>query len=292
MRRTLRGPQFQRLIENKWVTSESTFVELAEWDRCIALDARPVISDRRLQIFVGLDVGLKHDSTAIVAVARQDERLRLVDHKIFIPKDGETLDIEATAEAAILELANRFDLRVVAFDPWQSVYLGQRLQRAGIAVSELPQSIPNLTAAAGNLLDLVKRQQLILYPSDDLREAITKVVAVESTRGFRIGKTKSSNRIDAIAALSFACLAAFRAEPRHEVMLTDFDGQVLYDSARERGDDSYFYKPPPPGARPPGSCAECGALIGQGPGVHEVKGKRLCAICFRAAGPDESILRA
>jgi hypothetical protein len=35
MRRTLRPNQYLRMIENRFVTSESTFVEMTAWDRCV-----------------------------------------------------------------------------------------------------------------------------------------------------------------------------------------------------------------------------------------------------------------
>src|SRR6266851_5500606 len=41
MRAQLRPNQFLRMIENRWVTSESNFVEMAWWDGCTEAAARP-----------------------------------------------------------------------------------------------------------------------------------------------------------------------------------------------------------------------------------------------------------
>ena len=41
MRRSLRPNQFLRMIENRFVTTESSFVEMRAWDRCRRCSARP-----------------------------------------------------------------------------------------------------------------------------------------------------------------------------------------------------------------------------------------------------------
>jgi hypothetical protein len=55
---------------------------------------------------------------------------------------------------------------------------------------------------------------LVAYPDNVLRTAVGQTVAIESSRGWRIGKEKQSHRIDVVVALAMACLAAVR-EQRH-----------------------------------------------------------------------------
>lgn len=208
MRRTLRPSQFARLILNQWTSAESSFIELEQWDLCVDAQLAPLLDKSGLLIWVGLDLGLRHDSTALVACAWDGDRIRLVEHRIFVPASGTTLDIEATAEAAILSLRSRFALQSVHFDPWQGIGLAQRLTRAGVKMIEWPQTLPNLSLMAGNLLELIKRRQLVCYPAADLRQAIAKTVAIEGSRGWRLGKSKASDRVDPIIALAMAALAA------------------------------------------------------------------------------------
>jgi phage terminase large subunit-like protein len=208
MRRTLRPSQFARLILNQWTSSESSFIELEQWDAITDLDMQPLLAKSGMPIWAGLDLGLKHDSTALVCVGWESSRIRVVSHQVFIPREGETLDIESTAEAAVLSLKNRFAVRSVHFDPWQGLGLAQRLTRAGVHMTEYPQHLSNLSLMGGNLLDLVKNRQLVTYPSDDLRNAIAKTVIIESSRGFRLGKAVKSHRVDVIIALAMALIAA------------------------------------------------------------------------------------
>jgi hypothetical protein len=68
MRRSLRPAQYLRMIECRFVTSESSFVDMAAWDRCVDPRLGHAVSDRDLPIWVGVDASIKRDSTAIVAV--------------------------------------------------------------------------------------------------------------------------------------------------------------------------------------------------------------------------------
>ena len=86
----------------------------------------------------------------------------------------------------------------------------QRLTRAGLNMVEFPQTVPNLTAASQNLFELVKGQNLIVYPDDDIRLAISRAVAVETSRGWRIAKDKQTHKVDIIVALAQATLGAVR----------------------------------------------------------------------------------
>jgi len=58
------------------------------------------------------------------------------------------------------------------------------------------------------LFDLLNGQKLLLYHAEDLRRQAMNTVAIESPRGWRIAKEKSSKKIDAISALATACCAA------------------------------------------------------------------------------------
>ena len=68
--------------------------------------------------------------------------------------------------------------------------------------------MPNLTAASQNLYELIKSQSLSVYPDDEIRLAVQRAVALETTRGWRIAKEKASHKIDVVVALAMAAYAA------------------------------------------------------------------------------------
>jgi phage terminase large subunit-like protein len=126
----------------------------------------------------------------------QSQIVGLVYHRIFQPTANQPLDFEDTVERTLLELQQRFFVNKVLFDPYQMQAVAQRLVRAGVLMEEFPRTVPNLTQASQNLFELIQSRSLRLYPDDAMRLAISRVVAVESARGWRIAKEKQSHRID------------------------------------------------------------------------------------------------
>lgn len=208
MREQLRPNAYLRLIENRWVTSESSFVDMEWWDGCIDADLRPELANPSLPVWIGVDASVKRDSTAVVACSFVDGKVRLVWHRIFQPSPKDPLDFEATIEASLLDLRRRFYVREVKFDPFQLVAVAQRLTQQGLPMVEFPQSVPNLTEASTNLYEIIKGRNLAAYEDTDIRLAVSRAVALETSRGWRIAKEKQSHKIDVVVALAQAALGA------------------------------------------------------------------------------------
>ena len=223
IRRSLRPNQFLRMIENRFVTSEQAFVDMSMWDRCVDPRLGHAVSDRDLSIWVGVDASIKRDSTAIVAVTwdQRAQKVRLATHRLFQPSEEEPLDFEATVESTLLDLHKRFWLRKVLFDPWQMQATAQRLTRASLQLEEFPQSPGNLTTASQNLFELIEGQNLVAYPDAAIRLAISRAIALETPRGWRIAKEKQAHKIDVVVALAMAAYAAVKGESEY-TYITDY----------------------------------------------------------------------
>ena len=220
MREQLRPNAFLRMIENRFVSGEDNFVPMEWWDACVVKDYSPVVADKDMAVSVGLDAGYRHDYTAVVVCTydKETKKVYLVWHKIFRPTKGKELDFEATVEATLLDLKRRFRVREVRYDPYQMVAVAQRLKKSGLRMVEFPQTVGNLTEASSNLYDLIKHKNLVVYPDADIRLAVSRAVAVESSRGWRITKTTQSHKIDFVIALAQAALGSAKsaARKRHD----------------------------------------------------------------------------
>jgi phage terminase large subunit-like protein len=212
--RRQRASVYQRHILNQFASSSSQFVDLGKWDACVRPDLAPVNADLFTEAFVGIDASYKHDSAAICVTTfdQSTQMVRLLNHKVFQPSPEQPLDFELTIESYLLDLKRRFQLRLVRYDPYQMVATAQRLAKAGVPIEEFPQSSPNLTAASQNLFDLIESRALVLYPDADMRLAVSRAVAIEGPRGWRIGKEKSAFKIDVIVALAMSVHAAVVAQ--------------------------------------------------------------------------------
>jgi hypothetical protein len=210
MREQLRPNAYLRQIENRWVSAESSFVDMDWWDACVDPEAKPLLSDHKLPVWVGVDASTKRDSTAIVCCTydRAARKVRMVWHRVFQPSPGDPLDFEATVEATLLQLKQRFRVKEVRFDPFQMQAVSQRLVARHVPMVEFAQSVPNLTEASTNLYELIKGANLVAYPDADVRLAIQRAVAVETPRGWKISKASASHKIDVVVALGMAALGA------------------------------------------------------------------------------------
>jgi len=207
-RSILRPNTFARLHENKWVTSESTFLTGELWDSCVDPTHAPLLPSPDEVEYVGVDIGLKSDNAAVVRVRRRDDRLILAGYRLWKPNGKEPLDLESTVEAYLREIANQGYVGAVLVDPWQAARTIATLKAAGIRIEEFPQTVSNTTRMAQTLYDLLKGRTLTLFEDEALRGQAMNTIAIETPRGFRIAKEKASKKIDAIVALSMACVAA------------------------------------------------------------------------------------
>lgn len=236
-----RASAYQRQVLNEFASCSSQFVDLSKWDRVVDPSLTRAPPDRKLPVWVGVDASYKHDQTAIVAVTfdRARQQVRLIDHRIYQPTSDSPLDFELTVETALLDLMRCYAVRVILFDPWQMQATAQRLTKAGLPLEEFPQSSPNLTAASQNLFDLIESQSILLYPDAAMRTAISRAVAIETPRGWRIGKEKSAFKIDVVIALAMAAYAAVQGS-----------GKPGYDRLYKAWDPNHIDPDAPP-APPP-----------------------------------------
>jgi phage terminase large subunit-like protein len=218
MRSSLRPSQYLRMIENRFTSTDDSFIDMDWFDTCVDPEAHPVVADKSLAVWVGVDASVKRDSTAIVAVTWDDKckKVRLIWHRVFEPSKADPIDFEQQIEETILDLRTRFLVRRVHYDPYQMQASAQRLRRLGVNMFEFPQSVPNLTRASQNLFELIKSSGIVLYPDADIRLAVQRSVAIESTRGWRIAKEKTSHKIDCVVALGMAAIAAVRWGQREQ----------------------------------------------------------------------------
>lgn len=222
----LREATFLRFHYNIWSSNKEIFISKNDLEACIDINLRPALPDKNLRIIVAVDVGLKHDSTGIVAVTKELNKIRLVNSKKFQGRPGKEVDLEEQVEAYIRKLNNDFNLLEVRYDPYQFKRSAQTLEKEGIKMVEYPQTLDRLTAMSQNLYDLIKGRNLILFNDHDLKKHLLNAQAKESTRGWRIVKRETSKKIDLAISICMASQGAVELKERKQasVYCGDSDG--------------------------------------------------------------------
>lgn len=203
--------EYKRIHQNEWVSSISSFIPMDVWDACVNPDMSPVMPGLDKPLFLGVDIGIKRDSTAIVGVYwdKEANKMRLALHRIWQPTKTEPVDLERTIEAYILDIHRSFHIASVYYDPSQFVRSAQFLTGQGIPVREYTQVPTNLTKMTQTLFELTRGRNLVMYPSPELRKQNLDAVVKEGAQGMRIIKEKAKQKIDAIVAMAMACQAAW-----------------------------------------------------------------------------------
>ena len=164
-------------------------------------------------VWVGVDVALKHDSTAIVWVQQRDDGRWHADAKIWNPTEDGRLDVTDVMHT-IRQLADRFDVREVSFDPRFCDLPAQQLLDEGLPMVEIPQSLQRMTPAVGATFEALKRGEITHGADAAFTAHVLNAVPRMNETGFTLSKGKSRGKIDGAVAL---CIAYHRANSKPDV---------------------------------------------------------------------------
>lgn len=234
-RAILRPSTFDRLHGNIWVSSESAFITPELWDACVDGNHSPLLPSTSEEESVGVDIGVKSDYAAVLRVRRRENQIVLAGYRLWKPTKAEPLNLEETVEAYLREIHGQGFVRRILVDPWQAYSSIQRLRAVGLPIEEFPQTVSNTTRMGQVMYDLLKGKNLVLYEDEELRQQALNTIAIETPRGFRIAKEKASKKIDAIVALSMACVAVLDAggRPAFDIFAGRAPGELTDDQKEQ-----------------------------------------------------------
>jgi phage terminase large subunit-like protein len=229
---------FRRLYLNQWTEQASRWVSMAAWDACRAPVDRVHLRGRKC--YVAMDLSSTKDLTALVAVFPDDDGIDVLAH-FFVPKDnireratkdrvpydqwsregyltatdGNVVDYEAV-RSLIHDWASEFDLRLIAYDPWNATDLVTRLEKLdGFTCVQMRQGFVTLSAPSKSFEKMVLAKTLRHDGHPVLRWNVSNVSVRQDPAGnIKPDKTVSAEKIDGVVALIMAIdLVERSAEP-------------------------------------------------------------------------------
>jgi len=222
---------FRRLYLNQWTEQAARWISMPAWDACKPKDGihRSALKGRRC--YVGMDLSSTKDLTALVAVFPDEEGFDVLP-AFFVPKDSilerarrdrvpyeqwakENKYLQATPGPAVNyeavrqtlhDWAAEFDLREIAYDPWNATDLVSRLQeRDGFTCVPMRQGFASLSAPTKALEKAILEKRLRHDGHPVLRWNIGNIaVETDPAGNLKISKKVSTERIDGAAALVMA----------------------------------------------------------------------------------------
>lgn len=221
---------FRNLNLNQRVSTVSPFIAKQTWDTCLG-DLPPIYECD--EVWAGLDLSARTDLTACVFLGRKDEKyytyptvwtpeIGLVDRakRDRVPYDlwvkqgylfttpGATVDYEYVAKH-IGEIASDVKiLHAIAFDRWRIDVFKKECDKLGL---ELPlvafgQGFKDMSPALDTLEAQLLNARIVHNNNPALNMAAANAVVVKDPAGGRkLDKSKATNRIDPMVALTMAC---------------------------------------------------------------------------------------
>jgi phage terminase large subunit-like protein len=163
--------------------------------------------------YIGVDVGIKRDSTAVVMVQRGSDDKWHAWCRLWIPHTDQPVDV-TDVMGHLRALASAYTVEAISFDPRFFDVPAKMLSDEGLPLVEVPQSVDRMTTICGSLMELIKGGELRHDRDDAFATHVLNAVPRLNERGFTLQKSKSRGRIDGVIALALAMDRALHPDTR------------------------------------------------------------------------------
>ena len=206
----LRPIQFRRLHMNEWGSMEDIFVPIELWEKSEVLEGplQYLTGDpaRAYPISVGVDVGIKRDSSAVVGmyIDLSTNKVCLAFHRIWKPTKGHPInpkDIQDYIEGMSKELK----IASIVCDPTHFHQNIMEMKAKGLPIEEYTQNPSNMVAASMSLFEALQSGMVQVYQAPDLKDHVRFAAAKPQGTGYRIIKAPDNPRAnDGAIAMAMA----------------------------------------------------------------------------------------
>jgi phage terminase large subunit-like protein len=203
---TMRSWEWARFACGVWVYGEDTAISDTEWAACADHDAEiPAGSDG---VFLGVDIGLRRDTTALVPVwqASDDDPMIIGYPTILHPPEGGSVSFQEILQA-IENYAARYPGLTVVIDPNAGGELvADRIENdLGLDVTIYSQQPRPMALAAQRLTTAIANRAIRHPDHSELNRHVLSAVPKTVGESWRFGKSsKRSVPNDGVIALAIA----------------------------------------------------------------------------------------
>ena len=209
-----RSWEWARFACGVWVSGEESAISEKEWRECA--DPYAEIPDGTIGVTIGIDLGWKWDTTAIVPVFKEGERITVHTPTIVTPPQDGTATPVDQIWGPIADMARRWPSATFVLDPAAGgEQLAQRIddELPNCRVATHSQKATTMSLAAQRLSDAIAEKK-IRHPDDQqLNAHVMSAAAKPVGEGFRFVKqSKKKMPIDGIIGLAMA-VSTLQEEP-------------------------------------------------------------------------------
>ncbi len=221
---------FRQLRLNQWVKQVKRWMPMDSWDACKSDFNESDLVGR--ECYGGLDLSTTTDVTAFVLVfppVNENDKYLILPY-FWLPED--TLDLRVRRdhvpydvwykqglfnitkgnvvdydfiEHFIINLRDRFKIKMIAYDNWNSSQIAIHLQEAGFDMIPFGQGYKSMSPACKEIMRLTLGKKLAHDGNPVLRWMMDNIAHKEDPAGnIKFDKEKSTEKIDGAVALAMA----------------------------------------------------------------------------------------
>jgi phage terminase large subunit-like protein len=202
-----------------WAAGTNAWITVEQWQACQDEDLPPrqPIPDGS-PVYAGIDVGLVHDSTAVVlAWIREDKRV-VVDSYVWAAKRDAAADVHVDGGVVELDmveehlrmLAETYRVRGFVYDKRFFQRSAEILSREGLPMVNFEQNTAAMAEAYDEWYAAVLEGRLAHNGNRVLTAHVMGTAAQKTDRGWKVSKIRQNQRIDATVAGVMALYSAIR----------------------------------------------------------------------------------
>jgi phage terminase large subunit-like protein len=220
--------EFRRLNLNQWTASNRAWLPEGCWDALLCDEQIP----DRAEVYVGVDVGIYHDSTAVCWAHVTSEGRILLRCHVWSPREGASaheycdngvVSLAAVEDFIIRRLKKKFRIRELAYDPHFFQRSAEILERDKITMIEFLQASGPMADAYQGFYQLAREGRLAHNGDPVLAAHINATSAYKTARGWKLSKLNSKASIDATVACVLAVARAQHHKARVKPNVVWFD---------------------------------------------------------------------
>jgi phage terminase large subunit-like protein len=193
---------------NVWTRGGKGWLRPGMWARCL----KPRRIPKHADVYLGVDIGLTEDSSAVVTAWPHDGKVFLRASIFDPPGDGRELDL-GEVENYIREQARKYRVREVVYDPFMFARSAQTLSDEGLYMVKFPQTNERMAPATMSLYEAIKTGAVEHDGDPRYAEHVNNGVIAMTERGRRVTKRKALGPIDALVATVIVFARSARGVP-------------------------------------------------------------------------------
>ena len=216
---------FRRFHLNQWVSQESRWIPMTEWDACDeSVDAEALFGER---CYAGLDLSTNKDITAFVMMFPVDDVLHVVPH-FWLPEEakvhrqlkeqfdrwtrqgllhrtpGNIVDYDIVRDT-IRQLGEDYQIEEIGHDPWNATQISTQLQTDGFTMVPIRQGYQSMSAPTKAFETHVLARQIAHGGHPVLRWMMDCVTVIQdnndNVRPVKPDRVATRKRIDGVVCM-------------------------------------------------------------------------------------------